>query len=152
MQQMLFREWLSNGTNICKIIYFQNANRILYKFFFTAKPLCRTLLFYSAIPWHCKASAELHLDPSPFQHPFFFWMRVLHVPQKIHWGVFYWFQVFFCPTPFIQMHYRSKLYRKRLFVLNPRLVWKGLLSDYTEITQHQQGAFFLCANIKDRWG
>lgn len=67
---------------------------------------------------------------------------LLHVPQKIHWGVFYWFQLFFCPTPLIQTHFRPELSRKKLFVLILCLVWKGLLSDSTEVTQHQLVGFF----------
>lgn len=157
MQQMLFREWLSNGTNICKIIYFLNANRILYKFFFTAEPLCRTLLSYCAIPWHCKASAELHLAPSPFQTLFFSAYRICSftcATKNSLRGFLINSGFFFCSTPLIQKYFRAKLCRKRFFVLIPCLVWKGLLSDCTEITQHQLGGFFLtlCANTKVRWG
>lgn len=67
---------------------------------------------------------------------------LLHVPQKIHAGVFYSFQLFFCPTPLIQTRFRSELSRKKLFVLIPCLVWKGLLSDCAEVTQHQLVGFF----------
>lgn len=152
---MLFREWLLNGTNICKIIYFLNANHNLCKFFFTAQLLCKTLPFYCAIPWHCKASTELHLTPSPFQNLLFacgsccFTCATENSLRDL-----LLISTLLLSYTINKMHFRSELYRKRLVVLIPCLVWKGLLTDYTEGAQHHPAGFFLslCANTKVRWG